>query len=114
LITPPLDEQIPLLRRLGQHPLSRVVVVEGASHFSPIRVESQAGSVQGDDLFQLGEELVGVNPLTVQTLIAQEMIQFLEQLESTSPPAAAGHFDGGTTRWHRLNRNEADRLIGDL
>ena len=114
LITPPLDEQIPLLRRLGQHPLSRVVVVEGASHFSPIRVESQAGSVQGDDLFQLGEELVGVNPLTVQTVIAQEMIQFLEQLESNSPPAAAGHFDGGTTRWHRLNRNEADRLIGDL
>ena len=114
LITPPLDEQIPLLRRLGQHPLSRVVVVEGASHFSPIRVESQAGSVQGDDLFQLGEELVGVNPLAVQTVIAQEMIQFLEQLESKSPPVVAGHFDGGTTRWHRLNRNEADRLIGDL
>jgi predicted dienelactone hydrolase len=114
LITPPLDEQIPLLQRLGHHPLSRVVVVEGASHFSPIRVESQAGSVQGDDLFQLGEELVGVNPLTVQTLITQEIIRFLEQLESKSPPATAGHFDGGTTRWHRLNRNEADRLIGDL
>ena len=90
------------------------MVVEGASHFSPIRVESQAGSVQGDDLFQLGEELVGVNPLTVQTLITQEIIRFLEQLESKSPPATAGHFDGGTIRWHRLNRNEADRLIGDL
>jgi hypothetical protein len=90
-----------------------VVVVEGASHFSPIRVESQAGSVQGDDLFQLGEELVGVNPLTVQTLMTQEIIRFLEQLESKSAPAA-GHFDGGTTRWHRLNRKEADRLIGDL
>ena len=113
LITPPLDEQIPLLRRLGQHPLSRVVVVEGASHFSPIRVESQAGSVQGDDLFQLGEELVGVNPLRVQALIAQEMIRFLEQLESKPGPAAAGHFDGGATRWHRLNRKEANRLIGD-
>ena len=114
LITPPLDEQISLLRRLGHHPLSRVVVVEGASHFSPIRVESQAGSLQGDDLFQLGEELVGVNPLRVQALIAQEMIRFLEQLESKPGPAAAGHFDGGATRWHRLNRSEADRLTGDL
>ena len=114
LITPPLDEQLLLLAGLAEHPYSRVVVVEGASHFSPIRVESQAGSVQGDDLFQLGEELVGVNPLTVQTVIVQEMIQFLEQLESNSPPAAAGHFDGGTNRWHRLNRDEADRLIGDL
>ena len=114
LITPPLDEQISLLRRLGHHPLSRVVVVEGASHFSPIRVERQAGSLQGEDLFQLGEELVGVNPLTVQALIAQEMVRFLEQLESNSVPAAAGHFAGGTTRWHRLNRSEADRLTGDL
>jgi hypothetical protein len=50
----------------------------------------------------------------VQTLMTQEIIQFLEQLESQSPAANAGHFDWGTTRWHRLNRNEADRLIGDL
>ena len=114
LITPPLDEQIPLLRGLGHHPLSRVVVVEGASHFSPIRIESQGGSLQGDDLFQLGEELVGVNPLTVQTLIAQEIIRFLEQLEAKSPTAAVGHFDVGTTRWHRLNRSAASQLTGDL
>ena len=114
LITPPLDEQIPLLRGLGHHPLSRVVVVEGASHFSPIRIESQEGSLQGDDLFQLGEELVGVNPLTVQTLIAQEIIRFLEQLEAKSPTAAVGHFDAGTTRWHRLNRSAASQLTGDL
>jgi hypothetical protein len=114
LITPPLDEQIPLLRGLGHHPLSRVVVVEGASHFSPIRIESQGGSLQGDDLFQLGEELVGVNPLTVQTLIAQEIIRFLEQLEAKSSTAAVGHFDAGTTRWHRLNRSAANQLTGDL
>ncbi len=114
LITPPLDEQIPLLRGLGHHPLSRVVVVEGASHFSPIRIESQGGSLQGDDLFQLGEELVGVNPLTVQTLIAQEIIRFLEQLEAKTSTAAVGHFDAGTTRWHRLDRSAANQLTGDL
>ena len=114
LITPPLDEQIPLLRSLGHHPLSRVVVVEGASHFSPIRIESQGGSLQGDDLFQLGEELVGVNPLKVQTLIAQEIIRFLEQLEAKTSTAVVGHFEAGTTRWHRLNRSAANQLIGDL
>ena len=114
LITPPLDEQISLLRRLGQHPLSQVVVVEGASHFSPIRVGSQGGSLQGDDLFQLGEELVGVNPLTVQRLIAREMIHFLEQLESNPAKATVGHFDVGTTRWHRLDRDEAKRLTREL
>ena len=77
-------------------------------------IESQGGSLQGDDLFQLGEELVGVNPLMVQTLIAQEIIRFLEQLEAKSPTAAVGHFDAGTTRWHRLNRSAANQLNGDL
>ena len=66
LITPPLDEQVALLAGLAQHPASRVVVVEGASHFSPIRVDGQGSASEGDDLFRLGEELVGVNPLSVQ------------------------------------------------
>ena len=57
---------------------------------------------------------MGVNPLTVQMLIAQEIIRFLEQLEAKSSTAAVGHFDAGTTRWHRLNRSAANQLIGDL
>ena len=66
LITPPLDEQIGLLAAIGQHPASRTVVIEGASHFSPIRVAALPRSQRNDDLFQLGEELVGVNPRHVQ------------------------------------------------
>ena len=82
LITPPLDEQLPLLAGLSKHPSSRVVVVEGASHFSPIRVDGQESASQGDDLFRLGEELVGVNPLSVQRVIAFEVIGFLNSLSA--------------------------------
>ncbi|BEV36581.1 alpha/beta hydrolase [Synechococcus sp. M16CYN] len=111
LITPPLDEQIALLSGLGHHPLSQAIVVEGASHFSPIRVGNQSESFRGNDLFQLNENLVGVNPLVVQKLIAMEMINFLEQLDSNVTAASVGHFNLGSIRWHRLNRNAAKRLI---
>ena len=102
LITPPLDEQIGLLASLGQHPSSRVVVIEGASHFSPIRVgEFQVGT-RDDDLFQLGEDLVGVNPLSVQRVIAHEIVVFLSSLSATSVVSVDEHWSDGDVRWHRL------------
>jgi predicted dienelactone hydrolase len=113
LITPPLDEQLPLLAGLAEHPYSRVVVVEGASHFSPIRVDGQGKASEGDDLFQLGEELVGVNPLSVQRVIAHEVIRFLDTLSSESPRNDAVHLieASSKTRWHRLGRRPALQLI---
>lgn len=113
LITPPLDEQLALLAGLAEHPASRVVVVEGASHFSPIRVDGQGKASEGDDIFRLGEELVGVNPLSVQRVIAHEVIRFLDSLNSTSPSNDAVHLMDASskTRWHRLGRRRAQQLL---
>ena len=113
LITPPLDEQLPLLAGLAEHPASRVVVVEGASHFSPIRVDGQGKASEGDDLFRLGEELVGVNPLSVQRVIVHEVIRFLDSLSSGSPRNDAVHLmeASSKTRWHRLGRRSAVQLL---
>ena len=113
LITPPLDEQLPLLAGLAEHPASRVVVVEGASHFSPIRVDGQGKASEGDDIFRLGEELVGVNPLSVQRVIAHEVIRFLDSLSSGSPRNDAVHLmeASSKTRWHRLGRSSALQLL---
>ena len=110
LITPPLDEQIGLLASLGQHPSSRVVVIEGASHFSPIRVgEFQVGTRE-DDLFQLGEDLVGVNPHSVQRVIAHEIVVFLSSLSATSVVSVDEHWSDGDVRWHRLTVEGARTL----
>ena len=113
LITPPLDEQLPLLAGLAEHPASRVVVVEGASHFSPIRVDGQGKASEGDDLFRLGEELVGVNPLSVQRVIVHEVIRFLDSLSSGSPRNDAVHLmeASSKTRWHRLGRRSVLQLL---
>ena len=91
-----------------------MVVVEGASHFSPIRVDGQESASQGDDLFRLGEELVGVNPLSVQRVIAFEVIGFLNSLSAGPSRQDSLHLKDSTSmsRWHRLERRRALELMG--
>lgn len=72
LITPPVPEQLGLLLS-SRHPGSRLVLVDGASHFSPVRL-----SAEERPLFQLGRELVGEEPERVQALLLQLTLEFLE------------------------------------
>lgn len=111
LITPPLDEQIGLMAVLGQHPASRAVVIEGASHFSPIRVGEKLQRARSDDLFQLGEELVGVNPRRVQRVIANEIVVFLNGLSAEPSAAVSEHWSDGDVRWHRFPITSAKALL---
>ena len=74
LITPPLSEQLQLFLPKG-HPRSRLVLLEGGSHFSPVRI--QAGDRA---LFQLGEEFVGVEPGRMQALILSLSSDFLQRV----------------------------------
>ena len=82
LITPPLSEQLQLFLPAATAS-SRLVLVEGGSHFSPVRLR------RGDQaLFQLGEELVGVDPERVQALMlsfSSEFLQGLKQPRSIPP-----------------------------
>ena len=83
LITPPLSEQLQLFLPAATAS-SRLVLVEGGSHFSPVRLR------RGDQaLFQLGEELVGVDPERVQALMlsfSSEFLQGLQQQPRSIPP----------------------------
>lgn len=114
LITPPLSEQLGLLLALPSNPGTRAVLVEGASHFSPVRVEGQGGG-QGEDLFQLGEEFVGVQPLQVQALLEKEILRFLDRLETgrsqTTAEGDAEHVQVGSLHLYRLNQTGAARLV---
>ena len=115
LITPPLSEQLGLLRSLPANPATRAVLVEGASHFSPVRVEGQSGGGQGDDVFQFGEELVGIQPLRVQAQLEREIVRFLLDLErgrvSGSVQGGIEHMQVGDLHLHRLDQTGASRLL---
>ena len=72
LVTPPLQEQLGLLVTSG-HPRSRLVLVDGGSHFSPVRLPADRQA-----LFRLGQALVGEEPERVQALLLQLTLEFLE------------------------------------
>ena len=95
-------------------PASRVGLGEGASQFSPVRVEGQRQGGKGEDLFQLGEELVGVQPLQVQALLEQEVVQFLaDQERSKAEPRSTAktlHLKRGELHLHRRDREAASAL----
>ena len=134
LITPPINEQLELLLATAPQSGSAAVLVQGASHFSPIRVESKPqdskptvvvdGRFQqvqpggkNNDLFQLGEELVGVQPLQVQDLLGDEIVQFLERVDRgphgrpiPATPALV-HRQVGTLHLHRINSTGAAQLL---
>lgn len=81
LVTPPIAEQLALFLPVG-HDRSRLVLVDGGSHFSPVRV-----SAREQALLQLGTELVGAPPEAVQALLLQLTAAFLSSVE---PPPAQG------------------------
>ena len=114
LITPPLDEQLTVLGSLGTHPSSRAVIAEGASHFSVIRIEPDALSGQSEDLFKLGEDLVGVQPEAVQDIFLDEVLHFLEQVQASEGVKASSHGIRDRIHWHRLNRKDTLDLVRDL
>ena len=80
LITPPLAEQLQLFLQEGRAQ-SRLVLVEGGSHFSPVRIGRSDQA-----LFQLGEEFVGVEPQRVQALSLSLSSDFLQALPRGLPP----------------------------
>ena len=75
LVTPPLEEQLQLFLP-ALDPRSRLVLVEGGSHFSPVRMEARQEAV-----LQLGQDLVGVDPTAVQAQLLGLSGAFLESLE---------------------------------
>ena len=75
LVTPPLEEQLRLFLP-GGDPRSRLVLVEGGSHFSPVRL------LPTDEvLFRLDEDLVGVDPAKVQAALLRLTTEYLQTLQ---------------------------------
>ncbi len=111
LVTPPLREQLGLFLSSPIHGNSRVLLIEGASHFSVIRMEDDKETLNNNDLFRLGKELVGVHPFSVQKILASEIIKFLMETEENKTFVSTESFEFNNLRFHRLNRNTVDKLL---
>jgi predicted dienelactone hydrolase len=102
LITPPTPEQLLPFRQLSDS-RSRLALVEGSSHFSPVRVD------QSQPLMQLGSEFVGKEPRQVQEALLQLQIIYLRSLEAGRPPPV-GLLSQAGVRTFVLDRAQLRRL----
>jgi hypothetical protein len=105
LVTPPLEEQLQLFLPAAD-PRSRLVLVEGGSHFSPVRMVEQREAV-----LRLGRELVGVDPAAVQNLLLGLGNEFLHSLEQPVLLPAQVRCQGGV-RAYVLDPAAAGRWRG--
>ncbi len=113
LITPPLSEQLGLLLALPSNNKNVAIVIEGASHFSPIGLDQNDQNSSTEDLFKLSEDLVGIKPLEVQRLLAREITIFLKNVESKNSENTnfSAHKQINNIRIHRLYRPTVIKLL---
>ena len=111
LVTPSISEQLGLLLSVSSSQLSRVLLIEGASHFSPIRVDGQMSQSEAKDVFNLGESMVGYHPLSVQSLLAFEIVRFLEKLEEKKSIPSEINLKKDELNFHILDRDIIEKLI---
>ena len=111
LVTPAISEQLKLFLATKTNRFSRVLIIEGASHFSPIRVSGQINNKRGEDVFKLGESLVGIDPLSVQSLLAYEIINFLNEFEKDQIIPSKLNIIRNDMRFHILDRSTIKKLI---
>ncbi len=83
LITPLVNEQFRVFSALN-NPLNRFLIIEGASHFSPIRVNDNF--LKDKDIFKINESFIGANPILVQDLSLEFIVEFLNNIHNDEIP----------------------------
>ena len=78
LITPLMNEQFRVFYALN-NPSNRFLIIEGASHFSPIRINKR--HEENNDLFKISESFVGSEPILVQDLSTKFIVEFLKNIK---------------------------------
>ena len=84
LITPLMNEQFRVFTALN-NPSNRFLIIEGASHFSPIRINNSYK--KNNDVFKISESFIGSDPILVQDLSVKFIIKFLNNINDKEIPS---------------------------
>jgi len=83
LITPLINEQFRVFSALN-NPSNRFLIIEGASLFSPIRINKSYK--ENNDLFKISDSFIGLDPLLVQDLSVKFIVEFLKNIKAQKIP----------------------------
>ena len=79
-----MNEQFRVFSSLN-NPSNRFLIIEGASHFSPIRINNSYEE-ENDNVFKISEYFIGSDPIFVQDLSAKFIVKFLENIKIQEVP----------------------------
>ena len=78
-----MNEQFRVFSALN-NPSNRFLIIEGASHFSPIRINKSYED--NYDVFKISETFIGSEPILVQDLSTNFIVEFLENIKEQEVP----------------------------
>jgi len=111
LITPLISEQFKVFLSTENNPLNRFLIIEGASHFSPIRInKSSAKTPETNDVFKISKPFIGSNPSSVQDLSLKVIIKFLDNIKDKSELNVIKNQRENNLDFHILDRNNLKEL----
>ncbi len=111
LITPLINEQFKLFLSTTSNPLNRFLIIEGASHFSPIRInDDYSENHESNDIFKINKSFIGSNPNLVQNLSIKVIVEFLENLKNKESIKVIKNQRQNNLDFHILDRNNLKKL----
>ena len=84
LITPLMNEQFIVFSALN-NPSNRFLIIEGSSHFSPIRINNSY--VKNNDVFKINKSFIGSDPILIQDLSSKFIVEFIKNIKDQELPS---------------------------
>ena len=101
LITPLIGEQFKVFLSTN-NALNRFLVIEGASHFSPIRID--VNDLKNEDVFNINDSFVGANPISVQDLSLRVAVDFMNKIKNKESLKIISNQDYLNIEFHILDK----------
>nr|WP_225867078.1 alpha/beta hydrolase [Prochlorococcus marinus] len=112
LITPLISEQFKLFLSTTNNPLNRFLIIEGASHFSPIRINyKDTEFIESNDIFKINQSFIGSNPNSVQNLSLKVIVEFLENIKKNESIKVMKNLSESNLDFHILDRKTIKEII---
>ena len=112
LITPLISEQFKVFLSTTSNPLNRFLIIEGASHFSPIRInDDYSDDLEIKDIFKINKSFIGSNPYAVQILSLKVIVEFLEKLKKDESIKIIKNQSENNLDYHILDRKTLKEII---
>ncbi len=100
LITPLMNEQFIVFSALN-NPSNRFLIIEGASHFSPIRINNSY--LENNDVFKINKSFIGSDPILIQDLSLKFIVEFIENIKEQKIPSVIKNQNEMGLNFHLLD-----------